>query len=348
MFVGHTDYPQVWFLWGAYPTMVVYYYMILYLLGFLACALVIFVAAKITYKQVLNISEIFNVPTFLVSLLLVAFSTSTPELFVGVSSALRDVPSFSLGNIFGSNIINLTFVAGIVILLSKKPLNLHENISLRRIMLTFAIASTPVFLVLDGTVSRIDGFILLSLYIFYIYWVLKRHKEDTAKIKQLRERDIGKATKSIFLFSLGIILLVGGSEAIITIAERASAVFSITPFVMGVFAIAFSTCLPEIMFGIRVALEQKPELSAGDLIGSSAVNAAGILGIVAIISPITPNVLSTVLLTGFFGIFVFLLYFLSSVKTEIPRVWGVWLLVLYFVFVSFNFILHSGPSSAIM
>lgn len=322
--------------------------MLLYLLGFIGCAVVIYIAAKITYQQVINIAEIFNVPAFLISLLLVAFSTSTPELFVGISSALRGVPSFSLGDILGSNIINLTFVAGIVILLSKKPLNLHENISLKRIMLTFAIASVPVFLVLDGTLSRTDGVILLSLYAFYVYWVLKRHKEETAEIKQLRERDMGKATRSILLFAVGIILLVGGSEAIISLAASASATFSIAPFVMGVFAIAFSTSLPEIMFGIRVAMEQKPELSAGDLIGSSAVNAAAILGIVAVISPITPKVLSTVLFTGFFGIFVFLLYFLSAVKTEIPRIWGVWLLIIYFVFVSFNFILLSKPLSGIL
>lgn len=316
--------------------------MALYFLGFLACALVVFIAAKITYQQVHSLAEAFDVPAFLVSLLLVAFSTSTPELFVGIGSALSGVPTLSLGDVLGANIINLTFIAGLVILLSKKPMNLHENISLKQLMITFSIASVPVFLILDGTLSRIDGAILLSLYVLYIRWVLKKHQEENTGLSEPSKKDMRKAVRSFIFFLFGIALLIGGSEAIIALSASASKAFSITPFAIGVFAVAFSTTLPEIMFGIRVAIEQKPELSAGDLIGSSVANAAGVLGLVAIIHPITPLVLSTVLFTGFFGIFIFLTYFLSAVKTEIPRIWGVWLLLLYFIFVSFNFVLQNN------
>ena len=96
----------------------------LYVFGFAVCSLVLLFASKLVYKQVVEIADILRVPAFLISLLLVAFSTSIPELFIGTTSAAQGVPVFSLGDILGSNIVNLTFIAGLVILLGKKKITL--------------------------------------------------------------------------------------------------------------------------------------------------------------------------------------------------------------------------------
>jgi len=306
----------------------------LYILGFSVCALVLLFASKLVYKQVVEIADILRVPAFLISLLLVAFSTSIPELFVGISSAVQGVPAFSLGDILGSNIVNLTFIAGLVILLGRKKIALAEHLGQGHLALTLAIASTPVLLLIDGTLSRFDGIFLLVLYALYVFFVVytRRNKE-----KEQRKYKDG-LFKSASLFLAGALLLIGTSEIIIRLASSLSADLHVAPFVIGVFAIAFSTSLPELAYGIRVALARNPELSLADVVGSSAVNASAILGLVAVIHPIVPLALNAVLMTGFFGIAVFLIFFLAVGKQRVSSTHGAILLVLYLVFVSFNFL----------
>ena len=305
--------------------------MALFVVELAGSAIILLVASQIVFKQVSNIANALRVPSFVVSLLLVAFSTSIPELFVGVTSAIQGTPSFSLGDIFGSNIVNLTFISGLVILLGRKEITLPENISSKLLLSTFAIASAPVFLILDGTLSRFDGLLLLTIYFLYLFFIISGHRKTFDS--QRKDADL---SRSLTLFFVGAAFLIASSEAIIRVASGISHDFHITPFIVGVFAIAFSTSLPELTFGLRSAFQRTPELSLGDVVGSSAVNASGILGLVAFMHPITPLALDGVLLTGFFGIFVFLVFFLLVGRGKVKASRGAILLILYLIFASFN------------
>jgi len=305
-----------------------------YVLGFAGCALVLLFASKLVYRQVVEIADILRVPAFLISLVLVAFSTSIPELFVGITSAAQGVPAFSLGDIFGSNIVNLTFIAGLVILLGKKEITLAEHIGHRHLAATFAIASMPVLLLIDGTLSRFDGIFLLTLYALYVGFIIYTRRNKNKENKKFKEGLL----KSIALFFVGALCLIGASEIIIRLASSLSTDLRVAPFVIGVFAIAFSTSLPELTYGIRVALARHPELSLADVVGSSAVNATGILGLVATIHPIVPTVLTAALMTGVFGVAVFFIFYLAIGRQKTSYTHGAILLILYLLFVSFNFL----------
>jgi cation:H+ antiporter len=177
--------------------------------------------------------------------------------------------------------------------------------------------------------------VLLVLYALYVFFVIftQRHKNP----ESLRYGD--GMLRPVGLFFVGALLLVGASEIIIYLASSLSAQLSVAPFIIGLFAIAFSTSLPELTYGIRVALARDPELSLGDVVGSSVVNALGVLGLVAVIHPITPAVPSAALMTGFFGIAVYLGFFFIAGRQKVAPIYGAILLVLYLLFVSLNFLI---------
>lgn len=302
--------------------------------GLLVCALVLMVASRIVFEQVTRIARRLAVPAFLIALLVVAISTSIPELFVGLTSAIEGEPSFSLGDIIGSNIVNLTFVAAIAILLGRRNLSLSKSMSNRQLSLTFVIASAPLLFLIDGTLSRLDGAILFLLYALYVTFVITHRERIVEELKVAKE---GLWT-SIVLFCAGIALLVGGSMAIIYFASQISSGMNLAPYVVGLFAIAFSTSLPEIIFAMRSALQGASELSIADIVGSSAVNATAILGTVALIHPITPKVLPTVLGTGAYGVLVFFIFGYIVSRGEVRPLHGIVLLCLYLLFASFNFL----------
>lgn len=306
--------------------------MLVYLFVIAGSSLVLLVASKIVYREVITIADTLGIPVFFISLVLVALSTSIPELFVGVTSAIQGTPSFSLGDIFGSNIVNLTFIAGLVILLGRKEIVLPDNISTTLLLSTFAVASMPVLLILDGTLSRFDGSVLVAAYASYVFFIVAGQRRERAQ----KNTDNATLLYSVTFFFVGAALLIVAAHVIISTASGISRDLHIAPFVIGVFAIAFSTSLPELTFGLRAAFHRTPELSLADVVGSSAVNATGILGLVALIHPITPLPLAPVVFAGFFGIFVFFVFFLIVGKGLVNPSRGALLMILYLIFASLN------------
>jgi cation:H+ antiporter len=299
-----------------------------------ACSVVILFASRLMSRQLVALAEHLHVPAFFVAFLLVSFSTSIPELFVGVGSALSGVPALSLGDVIGANIVDLTFIAGLVILLGRKPINLREHIDPLRLATTFAIASAPVLLLIDGSLSQLDGLVLLALYACYLVFFIRQRprSEDEPRVK------FRGVVHTLALFLLGVALLIIASELIVVTAKSLSATLEIAPFIVGVFALALSTSLPELTFGIRVALERRPELSLADLIGSTAVNSSAILGLVSLIHPIVPVNLSTTLTIGSFSIAVFMYFYLLLARGRVLPTYGAALLLAYLLFVSFHFV----------
>lgn len=299
---------------------------------FALCVVGLFFASKIVYTQVLGLAKALRIPPFAISLFLVAFSTSIPELFVGITSAANGVPAFSLGDILGSNIVNLTCIAGLVILLSGKRVQLERSIDRQQLAVTFLFALAPIALIMDGELSKYDGVILLALYVLFIFYIRSRMR--TTRVDAHTEHASLLTTLSAFMG--GIALLLAASEGIIIVASHLSTNLNLAPFIVGVFAIAFSTSLPELIFGIRSAMQKAPELSLADVVGSSAVNATLILGGVSLIHPIAPMALPSVLLTGIFSAVVFVAFFILVGTRRAYRLQGAGLIILYLIFVAFT------------
>ncbi|NTV23823.1 MAG: sodium:calcium antiporter, partial [Nanoarchaeota archaeon] len=244
-------------------------------------------------KSLAKIATFLKINEFTIAFILVAIATSLPETFIGIMSALEGVPAFSIGNVIGSNIIDLTLIAGIGAVLAKK-LKVESRIIKTDMLYMFMIALLPVILLVDHTfwamfgievtpgISRIDGTILVLVFGAYMYNLLRQESkfpkmEDPTSKKEL--------TKYILFFIGSIIALVISSSFVVDIAKRMSVDIGITPLLTGIFFIALGTTLPELVFTVKSVASKHESLAIGDLMGSVITNSTLVLGVTAIIHP---------------------------------------------------------------
>ncbi len=305
-------------------------------------------SGKIVARTVADIARHLNVSPFIVALFLVAFATSIPELFVGINAAIQGNPSLSLGDVFGSNIVNLTFIAGITIVLGRRGVSLGRDMSGPQLLWTFGAGSLPFLLLLDGQISRVDGVLLLAMFAAYFTFLTRRKQdvmetadaEPEGKLAHLIESAADRRKKiirSLALFALGMVLLIGGARLVVEMAGILAAQIGIPIFFIGLFIVAIGTSLPELVYGIRSALSKESELGLGNVIGSSAVNSSLILGVVALIHPITPVAFKAAMASGMFMIAVFAIFFFLLRKGRTLHLReGLLLIVCYLLFVVYQ------------
>jgi len=301
-------------------------------------------SGKILLHSITGISKILGLSEFLTAFFLVAFATSIPELFVGLSSVVQGVPGLSLGNIMGANLVNLTLVVGISIVLAG-TMRGDGKISSQNFWLIFLIAFLPIFLAVDGIISRGDGLLLLIAFGLYVAKIFRDrqyfHKEmDSTKTSDLRS--IPAALKHFSRF-LGAIVLLLGSSFLLIGASRVivGEYFDANIVFFGILFIALGTALPELVFGIRASLTGHSSAMLGNALGSVAFNSAAVVGIVALLHPITLNFTADFLLISvfLFAAFVFFHLFVYT-RRRLTRTEGIVLLLVYITFVIISLFLQ--------
>ena len=297
------------------------------------CSFVIAFGSSLVFRQLLAIARKLRVPPFFVASLLLAFSTSLPELLIGITSAARGEPEFALGNIIGANILGLTLISGTILLFSKRAILLGKYIDRWRLMLTFAVASLPVPMLFGGGISRGDGFVLIAIYLFYVIFSIRARTSESEREESAPR---GAIRGNVAIFLLGALLLVAASQFLFFIAHSVSMTLGLSALVVGIFVLSFSTTLPEMTFGLRSLFKHKPELALADVIGANAVNATAILGLTALIHPIGGSDIHAAALNGLFMIMVYLLFYLLLAKNKTTPLRGAVLVFFYALFACLN------------
>lgn len=232
----------------------------------------------VTHLEV--VARALRLQRFHAAFLIMAFATSLPELAVGMAAAFTGVSVLSVGNVLGSNIADLTLVLGIAILVAGR-LVLRTTV-LRDAALGFAaIAMLPFPLLLDGQLSRSEGGVLLVVFAIAVRHILRKHR---ALLPNTR----APATPVVlFRFAFSIVLLLIAAHLVVRSASDLAAVFGISPFIIGLLAVAVGTSLPELAFEISAARAKHGDFVVGDAAGSVVCNATLVLGLTALIRPIT-------------------------------------------------------------
>jgi len=161
--------------------------MLLHFLAFIASAIILARSSVLLVETLTKIALKLKMSEFLVGFMLVAVGSSLPELLVGVVAATEGEPLLSLGNIIGSNIANLTIVLGIPALVAG-GIRIRSQVRNREIIFMNIFAVAPLLLLLDGTLSRGEGVLLLLLFAFYLYNLILRSPAYTRVIKDHREK----------------------------------------------------------------------------------------------------------------------------------------------------------------
>lgn len=277
----------------------------------------------------------FRISAYTISFLLVAVGTSLPEASVAISSGLRGESILSFGDAIGSNIALMTLVVAIPAIFGK-GLSTRSAIHSKDIYYTALFSGFPLALILDGTLTRVDGFILLISYVMYAHTVLRRATGIENIIDTIEHPSLKKSLPE-FLISLAF--LVGSSQLLVRSAISLSGDAGIELGLVGLTITAVGTSLPEIAFSIAAITHHEREQIIGDVIGSVVANSTLVLGLASLIHPIQLSEFSSGTPTLFIAVLV-LLIFLKFVRSreKLDTLEGIVLIAIYLLFVFSEFL----------
>lgn len=245
-----------------------------------------------------GLAQNLGVSPLIVGLTIVGFGTSAPEMLVSSVAAFRGAPGLSVGNAVGSNIANVALVLGIAALV--KPIQVHQRVLIREAPTLLLVNLVAVGLMLDGTLGRIDGGILIAGLFLMIGWVVREgirtrgeHQELPPEIAEELPDEMS-TPMAIFWAIVGLGVLLGSSELLVHGATTVAEHFGMPESVIGLTIVAFGTSLPELAATIVAARRNEHDIAVGNIIGSNMFNTLGVLSLPGLIRPseVDPHVLT--------------------------------------------------------
>lgn len=241
--------------------------------------------------SLMRLSKALGIREFVVGFFVMATASSLPNLFVGITSATSGVPELSLGDVFGNNLVAMTLAVIIAIIFApQKEIETGGKTIQTTALFTMGAAILPIVLMHDGTLSEIDGLMLIGLFFCYLYWLFVQqglfskvynNDEKISSGKKLR-----RSFKDIFKVLTGICLLVIASFGIVNSAEFFALKLGIPILLVGLLVTGLGNALPEIYFAVASSKRRETQMIVGNLMGSVIFPATLVLGIVSIIHPI--------------------------------------------------------------
>ena len=226
-----------------------------------------------------------KVPLIVIGLTIVAFGTSAPEAAISITSACQDNAGIAVGNVIGSNIMNILIILGISALFAVLPVKKTTF----RYEIPFVVFITVVLLLLglDGNVSFFDALVLVGLFVaFFVYLIFLAKKGEGGgedEVAPLTEKDT--VPKMILFILLGLAMIVFGSDFTVTGATKIAEAIGVDSRLIGLTIVAFGTSLPELVTSITAAKKNAADIAVGNIIGSNIFNILFVLGIAGLVSP---------------------------------------------------------------
>lgn len=318
----------------------------------LVAAWVLVKATELVINNLNLLAKETSYAKFGLAAVLVAASTSFPELFVGITSSLNGVPNLSIGNVIGSNIANPTLIIGLAAVVSGS-IAIRGEYMKRDLAYAFMVGAIPLILLSDGRINRLEGLSLIVGYVLYVRHVLRKQKkakveEHSRKVRGRFWESIGLSadgeTKKILLrlvFGLAVILV--SAETVvrsgITLADRVG----IPVLLVGIFIVAVGTSLPELSLWAREAIRREGAFVFGNLMGSMMTNSLLVIGVTATIAPVEiRSVESYFIATIAYVILFWLFWWLTRSKNRLYRWEGLVLVGGYALFVLVEFLKENG------
>ena len=326
----------------------------IWLFVFIISCFVLFWSGSKLIKGLIKMALYLALREFVLAFFVMAFAGTLPNLFVGINSALHGIPELSFGEIVGGNVIDLTLAVGLAILIGGTAIPTRSKMVQTSTIFTAVIAILPLVLILDGSLGRGDGLILLLAFALYIFWLFSKeerfrkvykgnkneHVRGLGLIGFLRNRKELKSIRhfKVFLKDSGnvivsLVLLLAASWGVVQSAQVFSDVLSISLPIVGILIVGLGNALPETYFAIISARKRQTWLILGNLMGSVIVSATLVLGIVVLISPIRNIDFSPFAIARIFLV-ISAVFFLIVVRTDkkITKKEAILLIAIYILF----------------
>ena len=236
----------------------------------------------------------FKVSKMLIGLTIIAFGTSAPEFAVSMQALASGNTDMVLGNVIGSNIINILLILGLAAVI--KPIRVRANTIRKELPIALLVSVLLVVLFLDiqisggdkNLITRSDGVAIILFFLVFLYYLIAMAKKKKSERKP--EKAKYKMSMSLLLVAVGIVAIIFGSQMIVGSATEIATTLGVSERIISLTIIALGTSLPELVTTVTAARKGEAELAVGNIIGSNIFNICIVLGVpVAIFGTVTPG-----------------------------------------------------------
>lgn len=285
-----------------------------------------FVAGASAFARRLGVSPL------LVGLTIVAFGTSAPELAVSLTAALQGANEIAVGNVLGSNLFNLLVVAGLSAVLC--PLVMDRTLLRRDWPLSLGAAILLlVFLAPDLTLSRIEGLILLAVFVVVLGIQIRAAMQGRGVQEEEAEEIHMPPVMIAVNIVLGLACIIIGGQLAVNGATGIARMFGLSETLIGLTIVAIGTSLPELVTSLVAAHKGQNEIAMGNVIGSNLFNILLILGVSAAITPIPVQAVSVIDCLVLIGVSV--VFYLPAMRGKLGRAPGAVMALCYVAYTAY-------------
>lgn len=229
-----------------------------------------------------GIAARFGIPQLVIGLTIVAMGTSAPEAAVSITAAMSGNAGITIGNVIGSNILNVLLILGITAVIIAVPVQ-HSTVKWE---MPFMHVITIVLAVLgmsDGKITRIEGMILWALFIIYLLYLFRMAKNNGNNDEEEKQLPLWK---QLLMLAIGIVGIVLGSDLTVDNATIIAETLGMDDRLIGLTIVAFGTSLPELVTSVTAAKKGKADIAIGNIVGSNVFNILFVVGTTALITPV--------------------------------------------------------------
>jgi cation:H+ antiporter len=232
-----------------------------------------------------------RIPPLIIGLTVVSLGTSAPEIIVSAVAAWQGDSGLAVGNALGSNIINTGLILGLTALLC--PLEVHSSIIRRELPLLMLVMAGAALLLLDGSLDRVDGTILLTGMVLMLVWVTWQGIRAQGTVEPMASEFAGELpvnvpmSRAVGLLVLGGVVLLASSRLLVWGAVGIAHTLGVSDLVIGLTIVALGTSLPELAASLISAYRNEHDIAIGNVVGSNIYNLLAVLGLPGLIHPAT-------------------------------------------------------------
>lgn len=232
-----------------------------------------------------NIAKKLKIPQLVIGLTIVAMGTSAPEAAVSISAAIKGNAEITIGNVVGSNILNILIILGISAVITSLVVSKDTIV----IDIPVMIVSTILLFIMgfDGTIYWYEGLIILvifSSYLFFLFYNAKKNKKE--EVENEEEKKEFSLPKAIIFAVLGLAMIIIGSNVSVDSATVIAKEFGVSDHFIGLTIVALGTSLPELFTSVSAAMKKNADIAIGNIVGSNIFNILFIVGLTSVIVPV--------------------------------------------------------------
>lgn len=233
-------------------------------------------------EGVAGIAEKFGIPQLVIGLTIVAMGTSAPEAAVSITSATKGSAGITIGNVVGSNILNVLVILGLTAVIT--TVAVQKSTVSYEIPFMLVITLVMLFLGITGNeITLVEGIVLWAffiLYMVYLFYMAKKKKEEGEDAKDK------PVWKLILLGIVGAVMVVWGADLTVDAASAIAKMFGMSDRLIGLTIVALGTSLPELVTSVTAARKGKADIAIGNIVGSNVFNILFVVGTTALVTPV--------------------------------------------------------------